>query len=456
MFQVCGARAVCLCRLTSAMMLVKVWIGDFKEFEEVLLKAGKDDEMVQAELHEKCQQPAGHQHMIQALIFGMICDRQRCKEMLRYLTLIVKDNYQHCIKQLLVLAHDKWPKMNDRNATATSQQQMQLLWLVKELVALKVAGIDKVCVSLLRQIQGGNVKSAPNRWLAGVMCSLFQENKLWLKEQVQAESRIIAHVFYTFTRLVADHIDHKFDKMRRQEVQLCCELFQEHFAECSAIGRDVVRALQDVSKVEGFDKLWHALLNNPGKFAGLSDISEVFNVKTNPEFLRSRLTPEMEKQIVFIMQHVKMGQQQRYQRWFMTKWDLSSPEAETLIADLLRFVCGAHHPPNQVIRSDVVQRWAVVGWLLKCVKSPVGLANIKLAIFYDWLFYKEKYDSVMNIEPAALLIWKSTPKWIDITVDLVEFLLAIADKWGGDRYHRCMRLRLRTYASACKHAHAHV
>ena len=36
----------------------------------------------------------------------------------------------------------------------------------------------------------------------------------------------------------------------------------------------------------------------------------------------------------------------------------------------------------------------------------------------------------MNIEPAALLIWKSTPKWIDITVDLLEFLLALADKWG--------------------------
>ena len=79
-----------------------------------------------------------------------------------------------------------------------------------------------------------------------------------------------------------------------------------------------------------------------------------------------------------------------------------------------------------------------MGWLLKCVKSQVGLANIKLAIFYDWLFYKEKYDSVMNIEPAALLIWKSTPKWIEITVDLTEFLLAIADKWGGDMYRdRC-------------------
>ena len=91
--------------------------------------------------------------------------------------------------------------MNDRNATNPSQQQMQLVWLIKELVILKVSGIDRqkfskvlntltfsqqihkgtdflrtcvrVCVALLRQIQGGNVKSASNRWLCTAMCTLF-------------------------------------------------------------------------------------------------------------------------------------------------------------------------------------------------------------------------------------------------------------------------------------------
>jgi hypothetical protein len=29
---------------------------------------------------------------------------------------------------------------------------------------------------------------------------------------------------------------------------------------------------------------------------------------------------------------------------------------------------------------------------IQCVKSPVGLANIKLSIFWDWLFYKDKYE----------------------------------------------------------------
>ena len=289
----------------------------------MLQKAGKDDEMVQRELHEKCQQPAGHQHMIQALVFGMICDRNRSKDMLRYVTLIVKDNYQYLIKQLILLAHDKWPKMNDRNPSNPSPQQMQLVWLIKELVILKVSGIDKVCVALLRQIQGGNVKSAANRWLATAMCQLFVDHKTWLKELPPADTRLIAHVFYTFTRLAADHIDAKYEKMRRQEALLCCELFQEHFAEVRVIGRDLLRILQDVSRVDGFDKLWDLLLNNPTKIPGLTSLADIFNTKSNTEFLRSRLTPEMERQLVFIMQHVKMGQQQRYQRWFSLSLSLS-------------------------------------------------------------------------------------------------------------------------------------
>ena len=31
----------------------------------------------------------------------------------------------------------------------------------------------------------------------------------------------------------------------------------------------------------------------------------------------------------------------------------------------------------------------------------------------------------MNVEPAALLITRSIPKWLDIAVDLTEFMLAV-------------------------------
>jgi integrator complex subunit 3 len=62
-----------------------------------------------------------------------------------------------------------------------------------------------------------------------------------------------------------------------------------------------------------------------------------------------------------------MGNQKRYQQWFATAF-LSRPENETLIPDLIRYICGVYHPPNQILCSDVVPRWAVIGWLLKSVK----------------------------------------------------------------------------------------
>jgi len=39
--------------------------------------------------------------------------------------------------------------------------------------------------------------------------------------------------------------------------------------------------------------------------------------------------------------------------------------------DVVRFICGCWHPPNQILSSDIVQRWVVIGWLLKSIKVGV-------------------------------------------------------------------------------------
>lgn len=62
-----------------------------------------------------------------------------------------------------------------------------------------------------------------------------------------------------------------------------------------------------------------------------------------------------------------MGNQKRYQQWFQQCY-LNSVENESLVCDLVRFVCGVYHPTNAVICSDVVPRWAVIGWLLNGIK----------------------------------------------------------------------------------------
>ncbi|CAI6008070.1 unnamed protein product [Closterium sp. NIES-65] len=146
----------------------------------------------------------------------------------------------------------------------------------------------------------------------------------------------------------------------------------------------------------------------------------------------------MESQLRFLLAHVRMGHQRRYQTWFATRF-LAAPESESLVADLIRFVCCSVHPTNQVLQSDVVPRWAIVGWLLKCCRSCHMEANAKLALFYDWLFFMPKTDNIMNIEPAMLCMVHSLPKYAIMTNSLLEFLFLLLDNY--DAAHRDVILR---------------
>ncbi|CAI0462457.1 unnamed protein product [Linum tenue] len=130
--------------------------------------------------------------------------------------------------------------------------------------------------------------------------------------------------------------------------------------------------------------------------------------------------------------HVKFSHLKRYQMWFAKKF-LFEPERETLIVDMIRFICCAHHPSNEIIHSDSVPRWAIIGWLLSCCRKKYVEANAKLALFYDWLFFDERMDNIMNIEPAMLLMVCSMPQYVGMTQSLLEFLLLLVDNYDQVR-----------------------
>ena len=79
-----------------------------------------------------------------------------------------------------------------------------------------------------------------------------------------------------------------------------------------------------------------------------------------------------------------MGNQKRYQQWF-TQCFLTTPESESLICDLIRYICGVFHPPNSILSSDIVPRWAVIGWLLNLVKVCAFYHNIITLLFINFL-----------------------------------------------------------------------
>ena len=175
--------------------------------------------------------------------------------------------------------------------------------------------------------------------------------------------------------------------------------------------------------------IWKDLMLSPTEFKvpEFRDISQLYRVRTSSRYFLLRITPVMESQLRFLLSDVKFGNHRRYPVWFAKKF-LCTAEKETLLIDIVRFICCSHHPPNEIILSDIIPRWAVIGWLLKCCRKKYVEASVKLALFYDWLFFDEKVDNVMNIEPAFLLMVNSMSRYIEMTHMLLDYFFHLLNR----------------------------
>ncbi|PRQ49916.1 putative integrator complex subunit 3 [Rosa chinensis] len=333
-----------------------------------------------------------------AILYGVLCETHFAKTHIKHLHAIVTDGYGLFASLIAKVVNELYTKLVD-------PVKCQLIWVTKEMIDVQAVGIHGLLVCFLRQIVGGDFSDG-NLWLCFEIVSIFLTK--W-DSLLEVEPMILTSGLYTYLRLVADHYrllsNAKLEALKQLEIDFYIKVLREQFSVCLKIGRDLVRLLQDVVHIPNFRATWKDLVLNQGKFKtpGFSVISQLYNTRTS----RS---------------------QKRYQAWFAKKF-LCAPNRETLIVDIVRFICCAHHPPNEIIQSDIIPRWAVVGWLLKyCTKNYVQ-ANVKLALLYDWLFFDERVDTIMNIEPAMLLIVYSIPRYIDVTHTLLEFLFLLVDSY---------------------------
>ncbi|KAG5517420.1 hypothetical protein RHGRI_037979 [Rhododendron griersonianum] len=371
--------------------------------------------------------PPEYVNLNQAILYGILCEPHLAKVHIKHLHGKITDGYGFFTNMLTKVVNDLYPKLVD---TA----KIQLIWVTSEMVSVSAIGIDGLLVALLRQIVSGDFTEG-NLWLCSELVGLFLAKWDCLLEE---EPIVLTSALYTFLRLLADHYrlssNSKLDVLKQLEIKFCIRMFREQFHLCFKIGRDLVRLLQELVHIPEFRAIWKDLLFNPGEFktSDYRDISQLYLSRTSSRYFLLRITPEMETQLRFLLTHVNLGSQKRYQAWFGRKF-LSFPERETLVVDIVRFICCSHHPPNEIIQSAVIPRWAVIGWLLKSCGRNYVQANAKLALFYDWLFFDERLDNVMNIEPAILLIVHSIPKYIDVTHTLLEFLFLLMENYDVGR-----------------------
>ncbi|XP_025770983.1 integrator complex subunit 3 [Puma concolor] len=361
-----------------------------------------------------CKGPPQHEEICLGLFTLVLTEPAQAQKCYRDLALVSRDGMNIVLNKINQILMEKYLKLQDTCRT-------QLVWLVRELVKSAVLGADGVCMTFMKQIAGGDV-TAKNIWLAESVLDILTEQREW----VLKSSILIAMAVYTYLRLIVDHHGTaQLQALRQKEVDFCMSLLRERFMECLMIGRDLVRLLQNVARIPEFELLWKDIIHNPQALSPqFTGILQLLQSRTSRKFLACRLTPDMETKLLFMTSRVRFGQQKRYQDWFQRQY-LSTPDSQSLRCDLIRYICGVVHPSNEVLSSDILPRWAIIGWLLTTCTSNVAASNAKLALFYDWLFFSPDKDSIMNIEPAILVMHHSMKPHPAITATLLDFMCRI-------------------------------
>jgi integrator complex subunit 3 len=144
---------------------------------------------------------------------------------------------------------------------------------------------------------------------------------------------------------------------------------------CVKMGRDFLRLLQMISNLSEIKTLLLLITTNPASldptFLG---ISQFWNTVTPREFVTSRLTPDMEFKIIFLLNHVPRQLHYTYLERFRQRF--ISHGSESVVPDLIRYICTVVHPGNAVLRSTTVQRWQLIRSLfsiLSVIKVEVVL-----------------------------------------------------------------------------------
>ena len=237
--------------------------------------------------------PKAHEDICVGLMVGILGDAESAGRYYRDLTLVARDGLQAACNHMTALVLEKYPKM-------LQGPKQQLLWLTREMIKNNVTSMENICWNLMRQIAGGDVTSS-NLWLAENLLYIFIDHQKWLEKF----PFLLASVVYTYLRIIEDHNQPRLEQLRKKEVQFVVGLMRERFSDVIVIGGDLLRVLQYVAKIPEFERLWMDIINDPKHLApNFTGVTQLMHTRTSRRFLQSRITPEMEKKLVFLTSQV--------------------------------------------------------------------------------------------------------------------------------------------------------
>ncbi|KAH8375711.1 hypothetical protein KR009_006738 [Drosophila setifemur] len=375
--------------------------------------AGLSDKDMHDMLSQLVCKDKQHEEISIGFLYIILTDPAMGPKTYRDITLLSRDGMNVIVANLTLLVAEKYAKL-------TEVARRQLIWVLREFVKHQVLSVENVIWNCLRQAGGGDA-SQRNLFLVESLLDIFIEYRTWL----EGNTFLVQSAVYSYVRLIEDHANPALMPLRQKEVKFTTSLIRDRFHDIIPLGRDFVRLLQNVARIPEFEQLWRDILYNPKSLhPTFNGIWHLLQIRTSRRFLQCRLLPEMERKISFLASSVKFGNQKRYQDWFQDKY-FATPESHSLRSDLIRFIINVIHPTNDMLCSDIIPRWAIIGWLISSCTNPIASSNAKLSLFYDWLFFDPAKDNIMNIEPGILVMYHSIRNHPFVSSTLLDFLCRI-------------------------------
>ena len=334
------------------------------------------------------------------------------------------DRYFHW---LLSLVTDEWAVLAGlcryfsftRYAQLQSSVRVNLFKLVQRLASLHAKGVDGLIVGLLRQVSGLlDPESADWTRLAILETLVGEGHEAGQPYWVSGQPSLIPFALLSMLRWIAEEATVSSSTSSRSpiykmSVKISQRLLRERPKECFHLGRELVRLLWTVSRLPEFKAFWQELLRtSPGSTE--NTISRLLQMPTPKRYMPSRLTPQLEGDLLYLCEHVRVGSEGRYLEWLDQRHSLGP----VLIADVIRFLVTSYHPAHGIVTAPVVQRWSLIESLLGRIGDDTLEAY--LALFMDLICFEmtgqSNNDSLMCIEPAVLLLIKT------LSSSLLDFL----------------------------------
>lgn len=201
-------------------------------------------------------------------------------------------------------------------------------------------------------------------------------------------------------------------------------------------GREMIRALHEVMKLNELEVLTHAL-NQEDETGAIIYRKMLVNGYREKDTHASNLVimqvpPFIEQYIGFILNNSSKQNFNKHLGWMLDKLEIGQGSiSEYILIDVIRFVLLCTDHSHMAHSGERVQRWYVLGWLLRYIKSEIFRMMAKQSLFFDWLFYKGESGWYKVFEPSWLLVINSVSKYKEMSEELLDFLFLLAKEFDA-------------------------